>query len=58
MRSVLEYHLGLMANQLVDSKLATTREWWRREFFKLPEEIVIDPRPIKEIYELTPPTSI
>jgi hypothetical protein len=47
-----------MANQLVDSKLTTTREWWRREFFKLSEEIVTDPRPIKEIYEPPHPTSM
>jgi len=32
----------------VDSKLATTREFWRRKF-GMPEEIVNDPRPLAEI---------
>lgn len=37
-----------MAMQLVDSSLVTTREFWRRKI-GLPEEIVTDPRPLREI---------
>ena len=44
---VLAFVLAQQANQLVDSKLATTREFWRRKL-GFPDEIATDPRPLYE----------
>lgn len=41
-------HAELMADQLVDSDLASTREFWRRKV-GFPEHVVMDPRPLNEI---------
>lgn len=37
-----------MALQLVDSELATTRQFWRKQW-GLSDEVCNDPRPMKEI---------
>lgn len=50
---MIERHAEFMANQLVDSQLASTREFWRRKL-GLPEDIVKDPRPLAEIMEKHP----
>jgi hypothetical protein len=39
----------LMALQLADSTLPTTRQYWRRQILGLPQEIADDPRPLSEI---------
>lgn len=39
----------MMALQLVDSALASTRYWWRRHWWGFSEEIATDPRPMREI---------
>lgn len=43
----------MMALQLADSPLATTRIFWRRKF-GLAEEVATDPRPMREIDENWP----
>lgn len=45
---MLNLAFALHASSHLDSKLATTREYWRREA-GLPEAIVMDPRPLAEI---------
>ncbi|WP_156459686.1 hypothetical protein [Brevundimonas sp. Root1279] len=44
LRPLLESHVGLMANQLVDSSLETTRLYWRKKSGATPLEAA-DPRP-------------
>lgn len=41
--------IEMQALQLVDSTVATTRRYWRKEFWKFSDEIADDPRPMKEI---------
>ena len=45
---IIPGHGMLMADQLVDSEIATTREFWRAKA-GLPEHIVKDPRKLAEI---------
>jgi len=40
---------NMMALQLVDSEIETTRRYWRKDVWKMPEHIVSDPRQMKEI---------
>jgi hypothetical protein len=42
-------HLDRTANQLVDSALASTREFWRVRFFGATPEEASDPRPFAEV---------
>lgn len=44
--------LPFMAMQLVDSSLATTREFWRSKFFAATPEEASDPRPFREVLAL------
>lgn len=46
---MLERAFTSLAYQLVDSELEVTRRYWRGEVFKLPPEIVSDPRSMREI---------
>lgn len=38
-----------MALQLVDSQLATTREFWRSKYWNATAEEASDPRPFREV---------
>lgn len=42
-------HLIRMALQLVDSTLATTREYWRATYFNATPQEASDPRPFAEV---------
>jgi hypothetical protein len=56
---VFTSHLMRMALQLADSNIESTRIFWRREKLGLPEEIVLDTRPLGEIaMEREHPTSL
>jgi hypothetical protein len=46
---MLEQALMLQASTLVDSSLATTRIYWRKEIFGLSDEIANDPRSLSVI---------
>lgn len=48
MMALLTSHAERMGNQLVDSTLATTREFWRTKYGATPEEAA-DPRPFAEV---------
>lgn len=41
--------IPLMALQLVDSSLLTTREFWRKKFFDATDDEARDPRPLREV---------
>ena len=46
--SILQNHLDRMTRQLVDSSLATTREYWRLKLGATPEQ-ARDPRSFVEV---------
>jgi hypothetical protein len=39
----------MIAIQLADSEVPSTRHYWRKEFWGMPSEIARDPRPLKDI---------
>lgn len=47
---MLERIYSMQALQLVDSELATTRRYWRRDVWGFPDEVADDPRPMKEVW--------
>lgn len=46
---MLDYIFALQCSQLVDSKLASTREFWRKKYFKATDAEASDPRPFAEV---------
>lgn len=46
---MLERVFALQAETLVDSTLASTRVYWRKEVLGLPDEIANDPRPLRDV---------
>lgn len=42
-------HFQFMAMQLIDSPLATTREFWRKKYFGACDQEACDPRPFAEV---------
>lgn len=46
--SILQNHMDRMTRQMVDSCLATTREYWRLKVGATPEQ-ARDPRPFAEV---------
>lgn len=42
-------HFTRMADQLVDSALPSTREFWRTRYFNATPEEAADPRPFSEV---------
>jgi hypothetical protein len=46
---MLNFAFSLQATQLVDSSLASTRRYWRKEIWGLTDAIADDPRPLREI---------
>ena len=42
-------HAYVMAHQMIDSTLETTRVFWRKKFFGATDEQAKDPRPFAEV---------
>jgi hypothetical protein len=42
-------HIAIMAVQLVDSQVETTRAFWRRRYFGATDSEAADPRPFKDV---------
>lgn len=49
MKPLLDLVLTLQLQQMVDSRLATTREFWRRKFYAATDAEATDPRPFAEV---------
>jgi len=47
--AIFDASFGRMANQLVDSALPSTREYWRKKFFGATDIEAADPRPFIEV---------
>lgn len=48
---MLQEHKNYMMYQMVDSKLASTRVFWRKKFFDMTDEEANDPRPFIQVLE-------
>lgn len=46
---MLDLAFLIQLEQLVDSALPSTREFWRRKYFNATDQEVADPRPFNEV---------
>ena len=46
---VIDGHAELMCGSMIDSRLATTRVFWRKKYYDATDEEANDPRPFSDV---------